>query len=659
MKKKPNIGVTQYRAMTAEVNTDNDLIQLSVSSDLPYMRSFGYEVLEHSEDAIDMSRLLNGAAVLVDHGGDQVGVVRKAYLDGNKLRADVQFSKSVRGQEIENDIREGIRRNVSIGYMVNKWDNAKTRELKDGSPIYRALSWTPYEVSIVAVPADHTVGVGRSFKKGKRYGNDLPVLIYDEKEILVEAILPDGNRVTDEEELAQLEAELENGMEKEGLEVENEVTVESTEPIDVAESVASLQEMVSHVSDLMETISESLLNEEAADTESESSEEVASDEVMTEDDSEALDSADEDAAETEDEDSPSRTHNIPLMEHNSMKNNLDKVQNVNFKLTEKEQKAYSLTRAILAATDGKRSGFEFEISDEIAKKTGRDSTGFWMPTSIRAYDITDAASAGAMTFTQGGEFIDFLRAKATVVGLGATVISLNSRTALPRATSDLSAQWIAEDGAGATFNSQSFDQMLLTPKKLATYTGVTREALTVASLDVENIIRQNIYNSFTVAFDRAAIQGTGGVQPLGLLNQVGLVSGSATGVLSYAGALGLFGLVAGANADQGTLAYLTTPAVKARAMATIKSGSTADFLVSDAQTIGLYSVAHSNNVPAGTLIFGDWTSLCLAEFGAIEIVVDPYTSKHKGIVEIGATMLGDVGVKTVRSFAIQSGLTTP
>lgn len=626
---KPKLGVTQYRAMTAEVNAENDTIELSVSSDLPYMRQFGYEVLEHTSEAIDMTRLLNGAAVLVDHGGDQVGVVRNAWLDDNKLRAEVKFSKSVRGQEVEQDIRDGIRRNVSIGYMVNKWDNAKTRSELDGVPVYKAVRWTPFEVSIVAVPADHTVGVGRALED------------------------PDENGLVD--------VQLETGVDVQPTEPVLEEETKEIEPSVLMEVVSILQEQVSELTNTVETIVSELVTEEAAETESETSEEVTSEEVMTEDETtEALDSADPVAAEDDEEMTSSRNIHIPLMESNTMKNNLDNVQNSNIKLTEKEQRQYSLSRAILSAADGKRSGFEFEISDEIAKKTGRDSAGLWMPTSIRAYDITDAASAGAMTFTQGGEFIDFLRNKATVAGLGASVVSLNAKTSLPRATSDLSAQWIAEDGSGATYNSQSFEQMTLSPKKLATYTGVTREALTVASLDVENLIRTNIYNSFTVAFDKAAIQGTGGSQPTGLLNTTGLVSGTLTSApLTYAAAIDLFGTVAGANADQGNLAYLTTPAIKARAMATIKSGSTADFIINDAQNLSLFNVAHSNNVTAGTFIFGDWSSLVLAEFGAIEIVVDPYTSKHKGIVEVGATMLGDIGVKTVRSFAILKGLTTP
>jgi HK97 family phage major capsid protein len=584
------------------------------------MRQFGYEVLEHTSEAIDMTRLLSGAAVLVDHGGDQVGVVRNAWLDGNKLRADVKFSKGVRGQEIEQDIRDGIRRNVSIGYMVNKWDEAKTRKQVDGVPVYRAVSWTPFEVSIVAVPADHTVGVGRAFEDP---------------------------------------SQLETGVDVQPTEVPVEEETKEIQPTELIDVVSNLQEQVNELTNTVETIVSELVTEEASETESETSEEVTSEEVMTEDENtEASDSADLEAAEDDEEESPSRNIHIPLMESNTMKNNLDNVQNSNIKLTEKEQRQYSLSRAILSAADGKRSGLEFEISDEIAKKTGRDSSGLWMPTSIRAYDITDAASAGAMTFTQGGEFIDFLRAKATVAGLGASVLSLNAKTALPRATSDLSAQWIAEDGSGATYNSQSFDQMLLSPKKLATYTGVTREALTVASLDVENVIRTNIYNAFTVAFDRAAIQGAGGNSPTGLLNQTGLVSGTLTGVnLTYAAALDLFGTVAGANADQGNMSYLTTPAIKAKAMATIKAGSSAEFIINDAQNLSLFNVAHSNNVTTGNFIFGDWSSLVLAEFGAIEIVVDPYTSKHKGIVEVGATMLGDVGVKTVRSFAILKGLT--
>lgn len=602
--KQPKDGAVLHRTMNAEASAADGLIELSVSSEAPYQRSFGLEILEHRDGSVDMSRLLNGAPVLVDHNtADQVGVVEHAWIAEGKLRAHVRFSKSVRGQEIEQDIRDGIRRNISIGYMVTKWDNPKTREMRGNVPVYRAVSWLPTEVSSVAVPADNTVGVGRAM--------DMPV--EDEPE---------------------------------SVEVEQDA---------VAEAAPTLHEQLTAVSETLATIVDTLITDDSSEK-AEDADDVAA--AVEED---ATPEVAVDAAENEEltDDATNVARHITIVESNDMKNNLDTVANPQITLTEREQKQYSLARAILHADDSKRSGFEFEISDEIAKKTGRDTAGFFMPTSVRAtYNIGDAASAGASTFTEGGEFIDYLRNRTTVAALGATVLSLNAKTALPRATSDLSAQWIAEDGSGATTNAQTFDQVTLNPKKLATYTGVTREALLVASMDVEAQIRNNIYSAFAVAFDRAAIQGTGASnQPTGIINMTGLVSGSNTGTLTYAGALELFSKVAEANADMGSLAFLTTPYVKIKAMSTIRSGSTADFIVSDAEKIGLYDIAHSNNVPTGYLIFGDWTSLLLAEFGAIEIITDPYTSKHKGIVEIGATMLGDIAVKQGRSFAVQKSLT--
>ena len=596
MSKGPKAGVVEYRTLTVD-ESDAETLSLSVSSDVPYLRSFGYEVLVHTPEAIDMTRLLNGAPLLFGHDDkDQIGVIETAWLDGSKLRAKVRFSKSARGQEFEADVKDNIRRNVSVGYVVTEWE--RDEELLDDVPVYRATRWEPLEVSIVSVPADNTVGYGRKYKPMEQ--KTMRTLVLNDENEVVEIVLPDGTSITDPDEIAALLA----AMDGETDTVETEADV--------------------------------------------------SDEKEADDDA-----ADEDTPEPEDEKRKAHTPRISIKERSrTMKNNLNAFP-ATVTLSPREQKQYSLSRALLKMADGKRDGFEFEVSQEISNKLGRDTNGFWMPTSVRAYNITDGASAGAFTFTEGGEFIDFLRNKAVVASLGASVLSLNARTALPRATNDLSAQWISEDGSGATFNSQSFDQVLLTPKKMATYTGVTREALIVASMDVEAMIRNNIYASFTTAFDKAALVGAGGIEPLGLLSGSGITSGSllASGSsLSWAGALELVKNVAQYNADGGSLAYLSSPGVKIGAMATIKSGSTAEFIVDTNGRLGLYEIAHSNNLPASTLVFGDWSNLILAEFGAIEIIVDPYTSKHKGIVEVGATLLGDVGLKQPKAFSIYKNL---
>lgn len=172
-----------HRMETAEVSlvkrdaSDKEsptLYEISVSSETEVARWFGIEILDHSSGAVDMSRMNNGAAVLVDHFSDQVGVVEKSRLDekARKLRASVRFSKSDRGQEIEQDVADGIRRNVSVGYRVVSMKQVEVRD--GGVPVYKVTRWIPLEVSIVGVPADSSVGVNRS-----EGGEDFPIELED------------------------------------------------------------------------------------------------------------------------------------------------------------------------------------------------------------------------------------------------------------------------------------------------------------------------------------------------------------------------------------------------------------------------------------------------------------------------------------------------
>jgi HK97 family phage major capsid protein len=615
----------QFRSILIDTPTDaNGDITLSISSDVPYLRAFGYEVLDHTPDALDLTRLNNAAAMLVDHGGDQVGVVDKAWMDSGKAYATVRLSKSTRGAEIEQDIRDGIRRNVSIGYQVLEWAN-NPDEVLDELPVYHAVKWFIYEVSTVAVPADITVGMGRN--------------ISTEQAAVLQSIIDNVPAIQ-----SLLEAH-----------TVNHGTDDEDEPEDVAEDVTTDTTDDTAEDDADEAVIEDISDESKSDT------------LVMEspDEDEAQDGADKTA------DLTTAAHRSPAfsLENTPMKTNEDTVVNANITLTEKEQRKYSLSRAITDAADGVKSSFELDISQEISRKLGlKDQGGFWMPTSLQArnFAVGDSTTGGALTETQvGPEFIDYLRNKAQVIKLGAEALSLPGKVALPRLQSDLAASWIAEDGTGATIGSASFAQVTFSPKKLASYTGYTRETLTIANFDIESIVRNNIYAAFAVAFDKAAIQGTGANnQPTGILNMAGLASSSlftSGSAITYAGAVDCWSIVAKANADNNRLAYLTVPAVAAQAATTIRAGSSLQFIMLDDKTIYGYPVAVSNNVPAYAsggqyMIFGDWSQLALAEFGAINLVVDPYTSKHKGIIEVAATMLADIEVKQPTAFSILKGI---
>jgi HK97 family phage major capsid protein len=146
-------------AKPVEENTRR--VRMSISSEEPVERSYGKEVLEHSEEAIDMSFLNSGRApLLLDHDPEkQVGVVESAELDGSarRLRATVRFGKGALAREAFDDVVDGIKANISIGYAVKKME----RSDKD---TFVAKSWKPLEASLVSIPADQSdlVGVGRS-----------------------------------------------------------------------------------------------------------------------------------------------------------------------------------------------------------------------------------------------------------------------------------------------------------------------------------------------------------------------------------------------------------------------------------------------------------------------------------------------------------------
>ena len=141
------------------LSKDDRTIELSFSSEQPYERYFGTEVLDHKPGSIRMDRLKTGAPVLLNHdANNQIGVVEKAWITGGKGRAQIKLSRSQLAEEIRQYIIDGIRKSVSVGYIVH---NSKQME-SDGSIIHRATDWEPLEISIVSIPADTTVGVGRS-----------------------------------------------------------------------------------------------------------------------------------------------------------------------------------------------------------------------------------------------------------------------------------------------------------------------------------------------------------------------------------------------------------------------------------------------------------------------------------------------------------------
>ena len=154
------------------VDENSRLVRLSFSSEEPVTRASFFsdawvEVLGHGKDEADLERLNNSAPVLYNHdrseGQNRIGVVERAWIEDGKGHAEIRLSKRDEVEGIWQDVRDGILRNVSVAYRIN--ERKLQEENKDTADVYRVTSWTPMEISLVDIPADSTVGVGRKLEE--------------------------------------------------------------------------------------------------------------------------------------------------------------------------------------------------------------------------------------------------------------------------------------------------------------------------------------------------------------------------------------------------------------------------------------------------------------------------------------------------------------
>lgn len=152
----------QYRTVAVDLqraDSKSRVFPASLSSELPYARMFGLEVLVHTAEAVDLSRARNGLPLLMHHDPQRpVGMVENVRIGGQRLLADVRFFSTDDGNEALTMAREGLR-NLSVGYTVDQMEQVASR---DDMAVFHVTRWTPIEASVVAIPADPTVGLNRS-----------------------------------------------------------------------------------------------------------------------------------------------------------------------------------------------------------------------------------------------------------------------------------------------------------------------------------------------------------------------------------------------------------------------------------------------------------------------------------------------------------------
>jgi HK97 family phage major capsid protein len=581
-----------------KIDENKRTVRIGVSTEVPVQRSFGYEVLGHSSDEIDMEFMSSGRSpLLLDHDATkQIGVVEEFSIDSENKRtvAKVRFSKNPMAEEVFRDVVDGIRQNISVGYQVNKMEKEGER---DGIPIFRVRGWTPLEVSAVSIPADQSslVGFGRS--KDVNLDNNKKVTIMSNEN---EKVVPEVNAEDVRAEMAKENAAIID------LAIKHNKRDLGNEAVSKGISLAQFR------GQLLETIAN---------------------------------------------DKP-----------------LDLPSSVD--MNEKEQRSYSLLKAVQESANGNLSGLEKEVSDQIASQVGKSARGFYMPTNLnfgkRDQVVGTNSSGGFLKGTDhlGNEFIEALYGKLVIGQAGARIMQgLKGDVAIPKLSASVTnSAFVAENNAPSE-GAATFSQVTMSPKTLAAYLDVSRKLMMQSDPSVEAVLRDDVINTFARKIDEVAIEGGNSNEPSGIIasvsNNVEAI-GTNGGAIAYSNVVDMVKLVEEDNAilNDGSVCWLGHPAVTAKLRQTPKqsSGVEGNFILGSDNAILGYKYLDSSLVPndltkgtldpAAALIFGDFSQLMLGFYSGVDVIVDPYTGSSAGTTRLAFFQDLDIALRHDDSFAV-------
>ncbi len=622
--KPGSIAHRSFAVDRAAVDADARTLELSFSSEAPYERMWGVEVLDHSPQSIRLGRLSNGGPLLMDHDArDHVGVIESVQIGPDRVgRAVVRFGKGARASEVFQDVQDGIRRNVSVGYVIHR---AVLQESRDDQEIYRVSDWEPFEVSLVSVPADASVGVGRSAETADK----------------IEIIEPETPA-----EIGAINMQQENTP---AVDLEAERKAARTgEQKRVADILAIGEQFSRYGADKMtrDAISGGASVDQFR--------QAVLDKVSTQ---------------------PLPTADIGLTNKEARSFSFVRALNA---LAASSSPGADSQKAYEAAA------FEMECSRAVAQKLGKEARGLFVPFDVQKRDlVVGTPTAGGHTVATdllASSFIDILRNRLATMRAGSNMLAgLVGNIAIPRQTGAATAYWVTESNA-PTESAQAFDQVAMTPKTVGAFTQLSRKLLLQSSIDVEALVRNDLATVLGLEIDRVAIAGSGSApQPRGVLATVGIgsvVGGTHGGAPDWADIVELWSDVAAANADFGRTGFMTNSKVVGKLMTTEKATNTGQFVCpgfpgSDGLTsFGGARAVVSNQVPSNltkgdaagvcsAIIFGNWADLVIGMWGGLDLMVNPYSGDTTGTVRVTALQDVDVAVRHAESFsAMLDALTT-
>ena len=327
-------------------------------------------------------------------------------------------------------------------------------------------------------------------------------------------------------------------------------------------------------------------------------------------------------------------------------------------LNDTSERKYSLGNVIRAKITGDWSsaGLEREVSAELSRDHPAGVRGTmvpWQAFSTRATMTSTSLANLTESMPRGDLFVDALQPNSAAMQAGATTLSLNKAISVPRQTGSLTASWTAE-GAAVAESSLTIGTFSMSPKRLSATASFTLESLTQSDPSIDALTRRDMARMMARGIDTAAISGSGSSgQPTGITNTSGVstLTTAATGFISRSEALSALAALEADDVDTANATFLMHPTdASATAGALVDSGS-GQFVLEDGRILGK-RVITSTLVSQGTAILGDFRQLLVASFGAVDLVVDPYSAATSATIKVTMHAMHDVAVRHATAFNV-------
>ncbi|HBL7412481.1 TPA: phage major capsid protein [Escherichia coli] len=633
-----------YGGVINEGHNDQYEFEIAFSSTQPYQRQFWDEqnqemvvldeILVHTPEAVDLSRLNNNAPLLFNHNFDNhIGVVCNARIDADNVgRALVKFSKhGTLANDIRNKVIEGTMEKISVGYDIKEYqiDYAKGQLI--------VTKWAPFEISFVTVPADDSVGLNRSL-------NTITVNLGAKRDMTKEQI----EEIKEEQEPAQVEeTPVEENKEPEVEETQERQVEENKEDENLEDGKdAKHPESVDDDSSTVREAEEVKEEREAAPVEEEKIEKVA--ERSEEDELEIREIARELNINEDDEEFKRALANkeiTPEAFRTKALNNITNAQRNNEQIKDsKMEKTFDLNNVIRSLVDGAALGAnEAEYSAMAATATmqrGRAARGgsvFVPAAALRAAadgntkaTLTDITDEKLLTES----YVEMLLPQSVLGRLGVTVLSgLNAPIAVPKMTaSSVDAFGFVDENGAAPESKAEFANVKMAPKTFAGGNPISRSSIKTVP-GIATLITDHINKAVRIKLEQLILSDKDNTRgPKGLVKQ--LVDGGRVtkkAAFSYKDFLKEIAALTDAGVPAQSIKFAMSGATAAELESTLKDNGVSGYIIENGKLAG-YDVVTSGVIPADHIVLGDFSGIMIGEWGGLELDMDDTTYRAQSAI---------------------------